>query len=199
MLLGSKRVSLNFKGNCIVQQGRVETESWKSCGALFKRFFSWTNDAGVERQFNRIHFANQHDSAFAWWRNLPAEDNEYAVVDDDDDDQDAEVSARHTLDINGLFHAMENIQKRLLMQLESWRETEPLLEEVVRLFHKMHLRKSFNYQCLVRNGLQAVAQEEFKTGPPLLGGGRAWFVLRRCIGWLDSAGRPSRQIGRSSP
>ena len=84
------------------------------------------------------------------------EDNEYEA--DDDDDQHVEVSTRHTIDINGLFHAMENIQKRLLKQMESWSEMKPVLEEVVRLLHKKYLRKRFNYPCLTRNGLQAVAQ-----------------------------------------
>ncbi len=51
---GAQGSSLRRKGHELCRQLRMETASWEEAAAA-QCFFSWTNDAGTEKQFCTVH------------------------------------------------------------------------------------------------------------------------------------------------
>ena len=100
----------------MVRCQRLESTSWSATSALSQCFFSWTNDGGTETHFRRIHYDTL--DAFTSWRQLHIEGTNGLGV--EASVADPVVSFRHCLEINGMFHAMENVKKRMLNHLKSW-------------------------------------------------------------------------------
>ena len=59
------------------------------------------------------------------------------------------LSLAHIMDIAGIFHALDNIEKRMLSQLVSFQYWKKPYESSVNCFHRVYLRKRFKNQCLV--------------------------------------------------
>ena len=80
---------------------------------------------------------------------------------------------------------IENIQKRVLLQLPFWKEqVKAKLESVVIIFHRKYSRRRFCVKCLRTPGLQGIAAQYFVSGPPLFAGGRVWGVVVKITRWL---------------
>ena len=76
---------------------------------------------------------------------------------------------------------MENIEKRLLSQLPAWPIVKPFLESACILFHRPQTRKRF------KRGLPHAFADDvvrFRSGPPVLEGGRVWGVVSNACEWF---------------
>ena len=93
------------------------------------------------------------------------------------------ISLRHVLDVIGLFHMNENIQKRLLTQLPSWSLAKKPLEAMLCVFHARQSRRRFVRRCLPGPN-HADNRKLFEFWPPTLDGGRVWGVLHKGTLWL---------------
>jgi hypothetical protein len=177
MTMGSKRTSLTHKAHCVVQQLRLETNDFRMTADLAELFFAWVNDSGTEKHFNRSH-VDTREFYPHWHPAQVGSDNIGAGLDEngDNDDETIFVSFRHTLHCDGLFHPLENIQKRLLRHFVLWDVMKPRLESACVIFHRPSTRKRFRTTCMGRADQQEDAKRWFSHGPPLLEGGRVWGV-----------------------
>ncbi len=176
MLLGARRQGLSYKGACVTHGIRIETLSWDDTAGLVNLFFSFTNDSGIEKQMNRTRFENL--DAFYYWRPARVVD-EHDLQDIHADAAPADyptISFNHVIDVDGLFHAVELIQKRMLSQLPCWKPVKPLLESACVVFHSFQSRNRFKRGL---HGPWQLFRDEFESGPPVLEGGRVWGVVHK--------------------
>ena len=68
--------------------------------------------------------------------------------------------------INGVFHTIENIQKRLLVHIKCWEAIKKPLESMCFVFHRYFTRRRFIRRCLgPAQGL--LARSHFSFGVPM--------------------------------
>ena len=84
-----------------------------------------------------------------------------------EDDMDVKLDFSKAFDINGVFHTIENIQKRLLLQLNCWTVVKKPLESLCFVFHRYFTRRRFVKRCLGEANSVA-AKHYFSHGVPML-------------------------------
>ena len=187
--LGSRMQGHVHSSASVVHQFRLESEDWNATSKLADRFFSFTTDTG-ESALKKTHF--KVGDTFAHWLNqapMITSENDLHDLDADallknlESEGNITISLRHVLDVSGLFHMNENIQKRLLTQLPSWSLAKKPLEAMLCVFHARQSRRRFVRRCLPGPN-HADNRKLFEFGPPTLDGGRVWGVLHKGTLWL---------------
>ena len=185
--MDSKNSGAAVRGHCFIHQLRLESSSWQLTADLCQLFFSFTLDSGPEKGLRRLYLPNL--DSLAYWRPIQLEK-------DDCDDLDAlaepvsadpVISLTHIFDVAGIFHIVDNMEKRMLMQIPSFQDHKKGFESVVVCYHRPYLRKRFVSLCLTSS-----SEEEkglFDVSVPNLEGGRVWTVVSRICNFLGERER----------
>ena len=150
---------------------RDECHTWRDVNNLLRLYFMMALDSGPEEAFPSLYF--QPQAVYPHWC-APSFDEDPA---DGLQPQDGEefVSMDQCLKIPGVFHAMNNMQKRTLRQLSLWEKHERRIDSCAYYFHHRHCKDTFTETCLV--GDKLLWRCDFKDSPPTMDGGRVWGVV----------------------
>ena len=174
MCMDARNSGTEARAHCLIQQVRVESFTWELTAALFDLFFTCTSDRGPESGLNQTYLPNL--DSFPHWRPLKLEqDNELDFDQDDAHTADPIISLAGVIDIAGVFHVVDLIEKRLLGQLKSYVTWQKHFESAVLCFHRVYLRKRFRNDCLASESEETKSM--FISAVPNLDGGRTWTVV----------------------
>ena len=180
MQMDSTNSGLVTKGHCVTQQFRIESVDWTLTAAKMDLVLSATGDRGVESGLNQTYLPDL--DTFDYWRPARIDDDEFALL-MGEVPRDPVISLERALDISGFEHAVHLIEGRLLLELKSYQEFKKNFESLCITFHRAYTRKRFTRR------VPDLQKHLFKTGPPILEGGRTWTVVTRAVQWFKGCGR----------
>ena len=122
--------------------------SWEMVRDMMAVFFSFTLDRGPEVGLKKTY---TNLDVFPHWRPLRQEEDYLDLSDGNGGEAatDPIISLAHILDIAGVMHQIDNIEKRMLLQIASWTSKKKHFEAAITVFHRPYLRKRFVNTCLV--------------------------------------------------
>ena len=131
---------------CLIQQIRIEGWTWEQVSKFCALVFTSTSGRGPESHMSKTFLQNL--DAFPYWRPIHLDGD---ALDFDNlagdpaqcGDSDPVISLAHVLDVAGIFHVVDLIEKRLLQQIKSYKFWLKHLESAVTVFHREYLRKRF--------------------------------------------------------
>ena len=190
MCMDSRNSSGVVRSHCIVQQARVESHTWDLTAKLLALFFSFTIDRGPEAGLRRLYMPTLN--SFAYWRPIAMDVDSPECLGEIDGPEapgntDPVLSLTHIVDIAGTFHAIDNIEKRMLDQLQSYKDNKQAFGALVICFHRPYLRKRFLYNCIP--DADRYERDMFTTTIPNLDGGRAWLVMAQLTNYFGERER----------
>jgi hypothetical protein len=144
------------------------------------KYFAHCSDRGVEMDVTGRSISLPE--YFPYWRDIGISDGADEHLEDDHLDPSSSVGLRKTLDVPGTYHAIDNIQKRVLDALPHWGEMKSIIEGLCQAFHYQYIRDAFISECL--GPYRGSCESIFKSGPPLFEGGRVWNVLLVISEWF---------------
>ena len=181
--LGARKATFGHKAHAWLHSHRLESLSWKECIRLVACYFSFAVDRGPEKAISRLYV--KPEQWFPHWVDvvIHADDSgRDQLADDSSANATPVLFTDRSFDIPGPFHLIENVQKRLLLNLPDYAANKPGMDSSSVFFHHAYTRDAWKEKYLVNNCLHW--REMFKTGPPLLQGGRVWAVFTLYLEWI---------------
>ena len=170
--LGARHGGTGSKIHAACHGMRTECYDWGDVQGLLNLYFSMAIDSRPEKGFCRMHFVP--NDIFPHWTEV--EDGDPGLDDPDHlPDGQAPLTMSETLEIPGTFHSTNNLNKRLLGQIDLWDEYEAATNSAAHYMHHRHCRDTFTETCLT--GDRLLWNTLFAKGPPLNEGGRVWGVV----------------------
>ena len=178
--MDSKNSGASVRGHCFVHQVRLESLSWQHAADMMALFFSFTLDSGPERGLRHVHLPTL--DTLPHWRplQLEHEDDMDALL--NPPPVDPLISLTQIIDVAGVFHIVDNIEKRMLGHIMSYQEHQKEFESLVTIYHRPYLRKRFRNNCLL--GVSEEDKGMFNVSVPNLEGGRVWTVVTKLATYL---------------
>ena len=177
MCMESTNSGTEVRGHALIQQVRIENFSWEETAKMFTLFFTFTVDRGPESGFRKIYLENL--DTMPHWRPLQMESTELPDLLGDEQEsaapKDPVISLAHIIDVAGVFHIIDLIEKRMLAQLASYVLWQKHFESAVNCYHRPYLRRRFVNRCLSRE--DDTTKARFSVAVPNLEGGRVWTVV----------------------
>ena len=196
--LGARKAGSRSKVHTVVHILRLLNFDFRLVRDLLNCFELWLADLG-EKKLRQYHIPSPY-RCFPWWQ-----DSDTMAADDMADtggigveinnpvlQDDVPINLGHGMFAPGIFHAAENIKKRVLDKLDIWEDVKPHLSSFCHYFHKPHLKNEFSQLVLVDANQQW--ERMFSSSPPMLEGGRTWGTLGLIFAWKSARRQILRDI-----
>ena len=119
--MDAKHSGAEVRSACVIQDIRLESSYWDLVVGLIDLIFTCTGDRGPESGLNRTYLPNL--DTFPYWRPFRMEPNDDAAAPLElapDASVDPIISLRGIIDVAGVFHVIDLIEKRLLKEIKSY-------------------------------------------------------------------------------
>ena len=137
MCIGSRHGSVSHKIHAGIHGIRDECHNWRDVGNFIRLYFMMALDSGPERSFPLLHLRPL--DVYPHWC-APNFDEDPAAALEPQDGEDV-LSMGECLKVPGVFHAMNNMQKRMLAQLSLWDKHERRIDSCAYYFHHRHCKE----------------------------------------------------------